>query len=247
MSTRSRSSRAAPSLLSIHESLRGEVDALRFSPPVVHVYDPLDYAWPLARAYLERYGRGPKEVLFLGMNPGPFGMAQTGVPFGQVDAVARYLKLAGEVKQPRAMHPKKPVLGLGCPRSEVSGQRLWSAIEAQHPDPDTFFARALVLNYCPLLFLDAGGANLTPDKLVRGERLALEAVCDRALARLVEAVAPRVIVGIGHYAAKRASQVTGRSALVLPHPSPASPLANRGWSAAARQALEAGGLTGLLA
>jgi single-strand selective monofunctional uracil DNA glycosylase len=234
------------SLVTIHESLRDEVDALRFSAPVAFTYNPLDYAWSLARTYLERYGKGTKEVLFLGMNPGPFGMAQTGVPFGQIDAVARYLKIAGEVKQPRAVHPKKPVLGLACTRSEVSGQRLWSAIEALHPEPSSFFARALVLNYCPLLFLDAGGANLTPDKLQRAERLALEAVCDGALARIVETVAPKVLVGIGHYAAKRASQVTGRTALVLPHPSPASPAANRGWSAAARRALEDGGLSGLL-
>ncbi len=237
---------SARPLLKIHEELRDEVDALRFSAPVAFVYDPLDYAWPVARAYLERYGSGPKEVLFLGMNPGPFGMAQTGVPFGQIDAVKRYLALEGKVGQPKTMHPKKPVLGLECARSEVSGQRLWSAIEARHPQPATFFERALVLNYCPLLFLDAGGANLTPDKLVKAERAALEAVCDRALGRIVAAVAPQIIVGIGHYAAKRASQVTGRTAVVLPHPSPASPLANRGWSEAARRALEDGGVTGLL-
>ena len=31
------------------------------------------------------------------MNPGPFGMVQTGVPFGEVEAVRSWLQRAGEV------------------------------------------------------------------------------------------------------------------------------------------------------
>lgn len=232
----------AAALVAAHERLRDRVDALRFGGKVAHVYDPLDYAWPIARTYLRQYGAGKKEVVLLGMNPGPFGMGQTGVPFGEVAAVRDYLKLSGEVTPPKRFHEKRPVLGLASTRSEVSGARLWGAIAARYPEPKTFFARAFVLNYCPLLFLDEGGANLTPDKLVPAERRALEEICDQALAEMLQILDPEHVVGIGQYAAKRASLVTTVPVVTMPHPSPASPLANRGWAEAARAALTEAGV-----
>lgn len=229
------------------ERLRARTRELRFGAPVAYVYNPLEYAWDIAKAYAEKYGRAPKEVLFLGMNPGPFGMAQTGVPFGEVSAVREYLKLGGAVASPARTHPKRPVQGFDCKRSEVSGKRLWGAFARRTPDAAAFFARAYVFNYCPLLFLGDSGANLTPDKLKRDERDRLEAVCDEALAASVDVLRPRRIVGVGVYAAKRAALVTGRDDVVtLPHPSPASPLANRGWDEAARKVLEDAGLAGLV-
>jgi single-strand selective monofunctional uracil DNA glycosylase len=234
-------------LVSVMDRLKARVKRLRFGEPVAYVYNPLEYAWPVARAYFERYGRGPKEVLFLGMNPGPFGMGQTGVPFGEIAAVRNYLRLSGEISSPRHVHAKRPILGFDCPRSEVSGQRLWGAFAKRHPSADDLFARAFVLNYCPLLFLGDTGANLTPDKLAKEERAKLEAVCDKALAEAIEVLQPKHIVGVGTYAAKRASLVTGRDDIItMPHPSPASPAANRGWEEAARKALMNAGLTDLL-
>lgn len=238
---------AAPAdsdLVGVMERLKSRVKRLRFGEPVAYVYNPLEYAWPVARAYFERYGRGPKEVLFLGMNPGPFGMGQTGIPFGEVAAVRDYLQLSGEIASPRRFHVKRPVLGFECPRSEVSGQRLWGAFAKRHPAPEDFFARAFVLNYCPLLFLGESGANLTPDKVAKEERTKLEAICDKALAEAIAVLQPKHIVGVGMYAAKRASLVTGRDDVItMPHPSPASPLANKGWEKAAREALVKAGLT----
>lgn len=234
-------------LTGVTARLRDRMKRLRFGPPVALVYNPLEYAWPLAQAYSERYGSGPKEVLFLGMNPGPFGMGQTGVPFGEVASVRDYLRLTGEVTPPKKMHEKRPIEGFACTRSEISGQRLWGAIARTHPKPATFFARALVLNYCPLLFLGETGANVTPDKLAKDERKAMETVCDAALAETIAALAPKRLVGIGAYAAKRLALVTGRDDIVtMPHPSPASPRANAGWDGLARESLEAAGLTGLL-
>jgi single-strand selective monofunctional uracil DNA glycosylase len=166
-------------LLDILDKLRLRARKLSFGAPVAHVYRPLDYAWPMVEAYVSRFGNGPKEVLFLGMNPGPFGMAQTGVPFGDVVSVRDWMKLDAKVTAPRATHPKRPVLGLDCPRVEVSGRRLWGAVALRHPEPETFFSRAWVMNYCPLLFLGENGANITPDKLVKAERDACEAICDR--------------------------------------------------------------------
>src|SRR5262249_9669071 len=145
-------------LVDLMARLKSKVARLRFGPPVAYVYNPLDYAWPVAHAYFQRYGRAPKEILFVGMNPGPFGMGQTGVPFGEVAFVRDFLRLSGEIRSPRRVHGKRPVQGFECTRSEVSGQRLWGAIAKQHPDPDTFFERAFILNYCPLLFISETGA-----------------------------------------------------------------------------------------
>jgi single-strand selective monofunctional uracil DNA glycosylase len=234
------------SVVSVMENLKAKSSKLKFSEPVAYVYNPLEYAWPVARAYFDRYGSGSREVLFLGMNPGPFGMGQTGVPFGEVAAVRDYLKLSGAIASPPRFHEKRPVLGFDCPRSEVSGKRLWGAFRERHPEPTDFFARAFVLNYCPLLFLSETGANLTPDKLQKSERQALEALCDTALADVIAILSPKHIVGIGGYATKRAELVSKRSVITMPHPSPASPAANRGWTEAARKALASEGLTDLL-
>jgi single-strand selective monofunctional uracil DNA glycosylase len=234
-------------LLDILDKLRLRARKLSFGAPVAHVYRPLDYAWPMVEAYVSRFGNGPKEVLFLGMNPGPFGMAQTGVPFGDVVSVRDWMKLDAKVTAPRATHPKRPVLGLDCPRVEVSGRRLWGAVALRHPEPETFFSRAWVMNYCPLLFLGESGANITPDKLVKAERDACEAICDRALREVIAALSPPELVGVGVYAKARLERAApGRSVLLMPHPSPASPKANAGWEALAKRALEAGGIHGLL-
>ena len=67
--------------LEITRTLSRTVDRLRFGAPVTHVYNPLVYAEASFERYLERFAKRRPEALLLGMNPGPFGMAQTGVPF----------------------------------------------------------------------------------------------------------------------------------------------------------------------
>jgi len=232
-------------LVSIARSLRSAVDALRFEPPVTHVYNPLDYAWEMHRDYLVRYGKQPKEVLLLGMNPGPWGMAQTGVPFGEVAAVRDWLGLRAEIARPAHEHPKRPVLGLDCQRSEVSGRRLWGWAEDRFSTPDRFFRSFFVGNYCPLQFLASSGRNLTPEKLAPADRRSLLEVCDEALRRTVETLEPRWVIGVGAFAEERARTVLGdsgpRIGRIL-HPSPASPAANRGWADAATTQLAALGI-----
>lgn len=224
----------------VARELSRAVDALRFSPPVAHVYNPLDYAWEAHKAYLERWGAAPREVLLVGMNPGPWGMAQTGVPFGEVSLARDWLGLSAPVRRPEREHPKRPVLGFACPRSEVSGARLWGWAKARFERPERFFARFFVHNYCPLMFLEAGGKNLTPDKLPATERAPLEAACDQALRALVAFLKPSFVVGVGAFAADRARQalsgVPVRVDAIL-HPSPASPAANRGWAPQAEKGL----------
>ncbi len=221
------------------------VDGLSFAAPVTHVYNPLDYAWDTHRRYLERYADGRRRVVFLGMNPGPFGMAQTGVPFGEIAAVRDWLGLEGPVGQPRAPNPRRPVEGFACTRSEVSGQRLWGLFRARFGTPQAFFGEHFVANYCPLVFFE-GGRNLTPDKLPAAEQRALLAACDAHLRTLVDALAPEWVIGIGQWAQERAVEALAqrpglRVGRVL-HPSPASPAANRGWSDAATQQLVALGV-----
>jgi len=221
------------SLVDISRALSERVARLRFAAPVCCVYNPLEYARAPHELYLSRYGGGEKEVLLLGMNPGPFGMAQTGVPFGDVTMVRDWLGISAPVAKPQDEHPKRPVIGFECPRSEVSGSRLWGWARDRFRTPERFFQRFFVVNYCPLAFMEASARNLTPDKLPAPEQQALTAVCDDALRDIVRQLRPRIVVGVGAFAERRA-----RAALVaedvaigtILHPSPASPLANRGWA-----------------
>ena len=228
------------SLVSISRRLCKEVDALTFAAPVHTVYNPLAYARAPHERYLERYGKGPKQVVLVGMNPGPFGMAQTGIPFGDIALVRDWLGIDGKVGKPAREHAKRPVLGFDCPRSEVSGTRLWGWAKDRFMEPERFFERFFVINYCPLCFMEAGGKNITPDKLPVAEQRALFEVCDAALAKTIELLAPSLCVGVGGFAKKRLELALGERGPAIGtilHPSPASPLANRGWAGHVEQQL----------
>ena len=118
-----------------------------FAAPVAYVYDPIVYAWRAHEIYLRRYANGRKRVLFLGMNPGPFGMVQTGIPFGEIAAVRDWLGIQATIRAPPAEHPKRPVMGFNCRRSEISGQRLWGLFAQRFGSADKFFEEHLVVNY----------------------------------------------------------------------------------------------------
>ena len=232
-------------LTTIADELASAVDHLRFDPPVAHVYNPLVYARAAHHAYLNLAGAGPGRVILLGMNPGPWGMTQTGVPFGEVAYVREWLGIEARVEPPADQHPKRPILGFDCRRSEVSGRRVWGWAKQRFENPEAFFERFVIWNYCPLAFLVDSGANLTPDRLPARERETLFLACDRALRQAVEALEPRLVVGIGAFAEGRALRALGD--LDVPvgrmlHPSPASPAANRGWQEQAERDLRALGV-----
>ena len=231
--------------IGITRALTRSVNGLRFDPPVTHVYNPLAYARRPQEAYLCRFARPGVEALFLGMNPGPFGMAQTGVPFGEVTLVRDWIGIEEKVGRPPDEHPKRPIDGFDCTRSEVSGRRLWSWARERFGTADAFFERFFVWNYCPLVFLEETGRNRTPDKLPAVEREPLFAACDRALVRMVEHVAPKRVIGVGRFAEKRAREALSgldcEFGTIL-HPSPASPIANRGWAPQVERQLEAMGI-----
>jgi single-strand selective monofunctional uracil DNA glycosylase len=222
------------------KQLRDAVGKLRFAPPVSHVYNPLEYAWAAHEAYLREYGNSGKRVIFLGMNPGPFGMAQTGVPFGEISAVRDWLGIREKIEKPPLEHPKRQILGFECPRSEVSGQRLWGLFAKTFQSAQDFSKEHLVMNYCPLVFMESTGRNRTPDKLLVSEREALFKVCDEHVRDAVRILKPEWLIGVGDFAMKRAAEIFPTGPVKIGHilhPSPASPAANRDWPGTATQQL----------
>jgi single-strand selective monofunctional uracil DNA glycosylase len=227
------------------DRLVADLRELRFGPPVAHVYNPLVYARMPYDRYWNRYGNPPKQVLLLGMNPGPFGMAQTSVPFGEVAAVRGWLGIEAPVGRPEGEHPARPVEGFACRRSEVSGRRLWGWARERFGAPEAFFRRFFVANYCPLLFLEQGGRNRTPDKLPAVEAEPLYAACDRALRATAEYLRVQLVVGVGKFAEERARAAFAGSGVEvgrITHPSPANPAANRGWAEIVARELDALGV-----
>lgn len=242
----------------IARRLRDELAPLRFGAPVTHVYQPLDYAWEGHAAWLDRWATGRREVVLLGMNPGPWGMAQTGVPFGEPASVRPVLGIDVGVGRPVVEHAKRRVVGFASARRDVSGQRVWGWVRDVFGGAEAFFERFVIVNYCPLSFMEASGRNRTPDKLPASERAPLYAACDAALQAVIAHHQPRWVVGIGGFAEGRARAAWGEGqgqewdgegwdgstvqfGRIL-HPSPANPAANRGWMRQATAELAALGL-----
>lgn len=232
-------------ILDLADRLRGELRGLTFSAPAAYLYSPLDYAWEPHRRYLEQWGRWQPQALLVGMNPGPFGMGQTGVPFGAVAPVRDWLRCEAPVLAPPRQHPKRPIEGFACRRNEVSGERLWGWARAAYGEPDAFFRVFFVYNYCPLLFLSESGANVVPEKLKAAELARVLPPCDRALRDTARALGVRQVIGVGGWAEARARQALAGLNLEIGrilHPSPASPAANQDWAAQATAQLRAAGI-----
>ncbi|MGJ8641538.1 MAG: uracil-DNA glycosylase family protein [Opitutaceae bacterium] len=235
----------AESVLEAAKTLSDAVDALDFSPPTTHIYNPLTYAWAGHRSYIQQHADATKKVLFMGMNPGPFGMAQCGVPFGEIDSARDWLGIYELIGKPENEHPKRLIEGFACTRSEVSGRRFWGLFSERYPNAPAFFKEHYVTNYCPLVFMEETGRNRTPDKLPAAEVEPLYAVCDAHLRTLVDILKPEWIIGVGAFAEARAKLALKDYDLKfgrILHPSPASPAANRGWSEQATKQLEALGI-----
>lgn len=236
----------ASQLLAATDQLCDDLSSLTFGEPVTHVYNPLIYARASHEQFVRRFGDSTKRVLMLGMNPGPWGMAQTGVAFGEIPAVRDWMGIEAQVEKPDPEHPKRPIEGFACTRSEVSGRRLWGLFAEKYPQADDFFADHYVINFCPLVFMEESGRNHTPDKLPAAEAEPMTAACDRHLQNCIEALQPEFLIGVGAFAekclersVKALDRDPGGSVTLgrILHPSPASPAANRGWAEAATKQL----------
>ncbi len=228
-------------LIAAAQTLRESLRPLRFAAPITHIYDPLDYAWAPHSAYLQRYGMGSRRVIFLGMNPGPWGMAQTGVPFGEIASVRDWMGICEPVSKPALEHKKRPIIGFDCTQSEVSGRRLWGLFAQRFDSAEHFFREHFVANYCPLVFMEESGKNFTPDKLPTHESAPLTAACDRHLHSVVSAMQPEWLIGVGGFAEAQALKLQAAFPAMkigrILHPSPASPAANRDWAGEASRQL----------
>ncbi len=230
-------------ILATFRELSRQLEQLEFSEPVEYIYNPLEYAWEPFADYCRKYAAPPKEVLLVGMNPGPWGMVQTGIPFGEIQAVRDWMKIEGNISSPPRLHPKRPVLGWNCKRREVSGRRLWGWAQEKFHTPERFFSRFFVANYCPLCFFSSEGANITPDKLKGPQKKTLFQLCDQTLREFIRFLQPEVVIGVGTFAFNRVkASLRGESdpprlAKVI-HPSPANPLANENWGEKLTQLLE---------
>jgi single-strand selective monofunctional uracil DNA glycosylase len=226
--------KAAAALSEALKKIENTIDLSRESN--VLIYNPLTYAWPAFEEYVTRYGTGKKRVVFLGMNPGPWGMAQTGVPFGEVSVVRDWLGISAPIGRPRREHPRYPVDGYACKRSEVSGRRLWGLFKERFDRAEDFFREHFVVNYCPLLFSETyesathgstprgsttlgsetplmkngkeRARNLTPDKLNAALRALLYEACDAHLKALIQALSPQYVIGVGNFAEARIAELS---------------------------------------
>lgn len=247
-------------LLQLENEMCRQLETVHFSLPITHTYNPLSYASDTHSCYVRNYGNSRKKVLFLGMNPGPFGMAQNGVPFGDAGKVSGWLKISGEVNKPLVEHPKRPILGMENRKNEVSGTRFWTLMEELCTCPEVFFENCYVHNYCPFCFMSATGKNITPPTLRVAERRLLEEICDHSLLRVFSLLGVEHVVAVGKYAVARATAVAKRvkdegdegvrgegvRVHYLMHPSPINPAANKNWTALAVGTLRESGVLELV-
>lgn len=237
------SSQISESLIRIYRELSRTVDGLHFSAPVAYVYNPLSYAWNSFSDYVYRFARNQKRVVFTGMNPGPWGMVQTGVPFGDISYVRDWLGISAPVAKPPREHPKRIVDGFNCHRGEVSGRRLWQLIKDKFITPRNFFSDQFITNYCPLAFFDTEGHNITPDRLFKEDKNRIMCLCDAALVQVMELLKPMWIIGIGKFVLSRLEDIqptlslSNSKIIGILHPSPANPKANKNWDGKVSQQL----------
>ncbi|KAL6265195.1 hypothetical protein P5V15_005279 [Pogonomyrmex californicus] len=233
-------------VLSIEQELCIKLKDVTFPSSIQYIYNPLEYASETHAMYVRKYCTGMKKILFIGMNPGPWGMSQTGVPFGEINMVRDWLKISGPVGNPSKEHPDRRVTGFQCTRSEVSGFRLWGLFRDFCGSPENFFQNAYVHNYCPLAFMDGKARNITPAEIKSEGQKILHEACDKALIDIIQLLKTEIVVGIGNYAEKRAQiavQTGGLSVqvMVLRHPSPRV-VGNQNWNETAMRRLNELGL-----
>jgi len=222
-------------------TLQDELPHLDLGPSVSAVYHPLTYAFEPFGLFLERIGSHPRPLLFLGMNPGPWGMTQTGVPFGSVPLVRDWMGLTGPVGRPPVEHPARPVEGFACRRTEVSGTRFWGLMGRRWGSLEGFARGAAVHSFCPLVFMDEGGRNLTPDRLPAPARRRLEASGAEVARTLVRLWSIEATACLGRWAFDQARAAGLPRPLLLPHPSPIHP-GSRNWDSQVEALLVAEGL-----
>jgi single-strand selective monofunctional uracil DNA glycosylase len=212
-------------------------DLLNDCQQVDWIYNPLDYAWAPHAEWVRRFAGNGAKTLLVGMNPG-HGMGNTGVPFGCPEQVRDFLRITElEVHQPPELHPKRIVHGLDCPKAEISGRRIWTFLAERYGSPEEVSEHLYIVNHCPLWMFNEAGQNITPDKLSGDAARRLSRICDDHLRSVVQAMGIERIIGVGRYAQRCCENAFPEANVSwVPHPSPASPFANRNKGADWREA-----------
>lgn len=65
--------------LNLADELNLSLEQFEIPKKVEAVYNPTIYARQTFEMYVKKYCNSPKPIIYFGMNPGPFGMSQTGV------------------------------------------------------------------------------------------------------------------------------------------------------------------------
>ncbi|XP_065566031.1 single-strand selective monofunctional uracil DNA glycosylase-like isoform X1 [Artemia franciscana] len=237
-------------VLTIEKELAGSLLGLNYSDSgVTHIYNPVDYARVPHEIFVTKFCKETISTLLIGMNPGPWGMVQTGVPFGEVSIVRDWLNIIGEVIKPANEHPKRPILGFQCHRSEISGKRFWAFLRDLSGTPERLFETLFMYNYCPLSFMKISGKNVTPPELKLTERKILLSLCDAALLEVIKVLRPKSLLCVGNFVFKQVSGVVKKANLdvkvgLLMHPSPINPRANKNWAEEAKKTFDQLGISG---
>lgn len=230
----------------VTRELNERMETVTIEEKVEWFYNPLDYAFPVHAEYLKTFGDDTKTGFFLGMNPGPWGMAQTGVPFTDPYIARDWMGLSEQpIGTPSNEREERPIKGWESDRKEASGQKLHGFFREVYGSLEAFFDDNIVMNYCPLVMYSEEATNTTPEDLLKDDRERLYSICDPYLEALIDFYDPDVFVGIGRFGQRRIADVTDRAeeeVAYLPHPSPASPIATRDggdyWRGLVRETLE---------
>lgn len=235
--------------LDIECDLNNELNELQFPKNITHIYNPIVYALNLHCQYIKKFLNGKKKVMLIGMNPGPNGMVQNGVPFGNTNTVKNLMKIQGQVDQPPSLNPKRPVTGLSCTTEEPSGVRIWNLLQKLAGSLEVFGEQCFLHNFCPLAFFDEQGKNITPSELKGKIKSTLRDICLKYLEKEIQLIQPEIIIAIGSYVGDSLRKLSKQSIYVrtnikilqLAHPSPRS-LNNNNWPEKATEFFESNDL-----
>ncbi|XP_047511589.1 single-strand selective monofunctional uracil DNA glycosylase [Pieris napi] len=206
-----------------NESLKN----IKLPETVTHVYNPTIYARDTFEMYIRKYCNTKKKIMFFGMNPGPWGMSQTGVPFGEISSVRDWLGIEGCVGKPLEENAARPVRGFDCTRTEVSGKRFWGLFKKLCGFPEVFFETSLVYNYINQQWMNSKGCNITPADFKMSQMESLYNIGDLVFANVLRLYGVETVVAIGRFCLVRAQKAISQYILLknvkviyLPHPSP---------------------------
>lgn len=143
------------------------------------VVNPGSYGERWHARFRRTYPLRRNPLLFCGLNPGPYGMAQTGVPFtdlkrlrAELPRLATELEATGSALVPPGLAPA-PLRPFLTRTFESSSVRVYRFLALVRETAEAALRDVVFVNPCPLLFVERrSGENRTPADLPRELRRA---------------------------------------------------------------------------